>query len=168
LEEAVPLSEEEHRKLEEMARALAVEDPKFVSALQGRTLRSTARMRSLVAGLVFLVGIAILLGGVMIQAGTGSVVLGALGFLVMLSSAMVGLASWRGNQASEDAPAGPDALFDFDDHPHRFEVIDGGRAKKVRRQPKAPRQRRVAKARQGGTFMQRMERRWNRRRDQRY
>jgi hypothetical protein len=170
LEEAVPLSEEEHRKLEEMARALAVEDPKFVSALQGRTLRSTARMRSFAAALVFLVGIAILLGGVMIEAGTLSVLLGAFGFVVMLSSAMVGLAAWRGNQAPEETPAGPDALFDFDDHPHRFEVIDGGRSSKTKRQrrPRQPRQSRGSKPRKHGTFMQRMEQRWNRRRDQRY
>lgn len=169
LEEAVPLSEEEHRKLEEMARALAVEDPKFVSALQGRTLRSTARMRSLVAGLVFVVGIAILLGAVMTGAGTVSVLLGAVGFVVMLSSAMVGLASWRGHQVHEEVPSSPDALFDFEDHPHRFEVIDGGRSAKAKRtraprQPRRPRQR--GKQPKRGTFMQRIEQRWNHRREQ--
>jgi len=164
----VPLSEEEHRKLEEMARALAVEDPKFVSALQGRTLRSTARMRSMVAGLVFLAGIAILLGGVMIEAGTFSILLGALGFCVMLTSAMVGLAAWRGNQAPEEAPSTTDALFDFDDHPHRFEVIDGGRASKPKRQPRQQRQPRQRSRGNKGTFMQRMEQRWLRRRDRGY
>ena len=146
----MPLSEEEHRKLEEMARALAVEDPKFVSALQGRTLRSTARMRSMVAGLVFVAGIAILLG--------------ARGVCVMLASAMVGLAAWRGHQAPEEPASPPDALFDFDDHPHRFEEIDGGRAKKAKRAPRQPRQRRQRPASKG-TFMQRMEQRWLRRRD---
>jgi hypothetical protein len=168
LEEAVPLSEEEHRKLEEMARALAVEDPKFVSALQGRTLRSTARMRSLVAGLVFLGGIAILLGGVMTTAGALSVVIGALGFVVMLTSAMIGLAAWRGHQAHEEVPAGPDSLFDFEERPQRFEVIDGGRASKPKRQrgPRQPRKPRGPRGRKQGTFMQRIEKRWSRRRDQ--
>lgn len=163
LEEAVPLSEEELRLLEQMERALAAEDPKFVSALQGRTLRRVARMRSLAAGLVFLGGIAMLLGGVMTDAGTPSVLLGALGFVVMLTSAMVGLAAWRGHQLPEERPAGPDALFDFDDRPHRFEVIDGGRASKAKRHPKQQRQRRQRKT---GTFIQRMEQRWQHRRNQ--
>jgi hypothetical protein len=87
--------------------------------------------------------------------------LGIVGFLVMLVSAMTGLAAWRGQRATDDhAPATPEALFDFDDHPHRFEVLDGGRVhrpKRQRRHPRAPRQ---------GTFMQRLERRWQRRREQ--
>lgn len=161
----MPLSEEEHRKLEEMARALAVEDPKFVSALQGRTLRSTVRMRSLVAGFVFLLGIAILLGSVMIGGGTVSVLAGAFGFVVMLVSAMVGLAAWRGNQAPEEVPSNADALFDFDDNPRPFEVIDGGRASRPRREPRTPRRPRQVRQRRQGTFMQRIEQRWQRRRD---
>ena len=155
----MPLSEEELRLLEQMERALAAEDPKFVSALQGRTLRHVARMRSLVAGVVLLAGMALLLGGAMIGGPAGTA-LGVLGFLVMLGAAMVGLAAWRGHHAPEERPS-PDALFDFDDHPHRFEVIDGGRASKPKRQ-RAPKQRKQ------GTFMQRMEQRWQHRRDQGY
>lgn len=158
----MPLSEEELRALEQIERAYAAEDPKFVSMLQGRTLRSSGRMRSFVAGLVFLLGVAILLGGVMAAAGTVSVVLGALGFVVMLTSSMIGLAAWRGHQAPEEQPSTADALFDFDDHPHRFQAIDGGKAAK----PKRPaRPRRAPKAASSGTFMQRIEQRWQRRRD---
>ena len=61
----MPLSEEELRLLEQMERALAAEDPKFVSALQGRTLRRVVRMRAIGAGVVFLCGIALLMGGAM-------------------------------------------------------------------------------------------------------
>lgn len=159
----MPLSEEELRALEQMERAYAAADPKFVSMLQGRTLRSSVRLRSIAAGFVFLLGIAILLGGVMAEAGTVSVVIGALGFVVMLSSAMVGLAAWRGNQAPEEAPSTADALFDFDDNPRRFQAIDGGRASKPKR-PSRPR--RSPKAPTHGTFMQRIEQRWQRRREQ--
>lgn len=158
----MPLSEEELRALEQIERAYASEDPKFVSMLQGRTLRSSVRMRSLVAGVVFLLGVAILLGGVMAEAGTVSVVLGALGFVVMLCSAMVGLAAWRGQQAPEEAPSTADALFDFDDSPRRLHSIDGGRASKPKRQPRV---RRAPKQASHGTFMQRVEQRWQRRRD---
>jgi hypothetical protein len=153
----VPLSEEELRLLEQMERALAAEDPKFVSALQGRTLRRMARMRTIAAGVVFLGGMALLLGGAMAQMTW----LGIVGFLVMLGSATLGLASWRGHRVgADDRPTEPaDELFDFDDHPHRFEVLDGGRSHK----PKRPRQQR---ARRQGTFMQRLEQRWQHRRDQ--
>jgi len=156
----VPLSEEELRLLEQMERALAAEDPKFVSALQGKTLLRVARMRSIAAGAVFLGGVALLMVGAMSE----QPVVGILGFLVMLASAMIGLAAWRGHRVTEDRPASPDALFDFDDHPHRFEVIDGGRSAKAKRQ-RQPRQRRPRKQ---GTFLQRMEQRWQQRRDQGY
>ncbi len=151
------LSEEELRLLEQMERALAAEDPKFVSALQGRTLRRVARMRTIAAGVVFVGGVALLMGGAMAQLTW----LGIVGFLVMLASATIGLAAWRGHRAPEERPApAADALFDFDDHPHRFEVLEGGRsgrAKRPRRQPRARRQ---------GTFMQRLEQRWQHRREQ--
>lgn len=156
-EEAVPLSEEELRLLEQMERALAAEDPKFVSALQGRTLRRAARMRTIGAAVVFVGGVALLMGGAMAQLTW----LGILGFLVMLGSATLGLAAWRGHRVADDPrPSAPgDALFDFEDHPHRFEVIEGGRTK-------ARRPRRQPRARRHGTFMQRLEQRWQQRRDQ--
>jgi hypothetical protein len=156
MEEVVPLSEEELRLLEQMERALAAEDPKFVSALQGRTLRRMARMRTVAAAVVFVGGVALMMGGAVAEMWW----LGIMGFLVMLVSAMVGLAAWRGQRSTDEhAPSSPEALFDFDDHPHRFEVLDGGRAdrpKRQRRQPRQPRQ---------GTFLQRLERRWQRRRE---
>jgi hypothetical protein len=157
LEDAVPLSEEELRLLEQMERALAAEDPKFVSALQGRTLRRVARMRTMAAAVVFVGGVALLMGGAMAQMTW----LGIVGFLVMLGSATVGLAAWRGHRVSDERPAEPaDALFDYDDNPHRFEVLDAGRAGKPRRPRRQPRPRRQ------GTFMQRLEQRWQHRRDQ--
>ncbi|MFL6155091.1 MAG: DUF3040 domain-containing protein [Marmoricola sp.] len=165
----MPLSEEELRLLEQMERALAAEDPKFVSALQGRTLRRVARLRTLFAGVAFLGGIALLMGGAIAELPW----LGILGFLVMLGSAMFGIAAWRGHRVPDERPGGPDALFDFDDHPHRFEVLEGGRAGKPRRdRSKTARQRKLRQPKQGqpkqGTFMQRMEQRWQHRRNQGY
>jgi hypothetical protein len=158
LEEVVPLSEEELRLLEQMERALAAEDPKFVSALQGRTLRRMARMRTVGAAVVFLAGIALLLGGAMSKMYW----LAIIGFLVMLASAMTGLAAWRGHRVADERPGPltPEAVLGADDHPHRFEVLEGGRAGKPRRPRRQPR------ARRHGTFMQRLEQRWQHRRDQ--
>lgn len=153
----MPLSEEELRLLEQMERALAAEDPKFVSALQGRTLRRVARMRTIAAGAVFIGGVALLMGGAIGQ----QTWLGVIGFLVMLGSATLGLAAWRGQRAPEERPHA-DTPFDFDDRPHRFDVIDGGRAAKPRR----PRRQRAPRAPRAGNFMQRLEQRWHHRRDQ--
>jgi len=155
LEEDVPLSEEELRLLEQMERALAAEDPKFVSALQGRTLRRVARMRTIAAGAVFLGGLALLMGGAM----SSMTWLGAVGFVVMLGSATLGMAAWRGQRAPEERPSA-ESLFEFDDRPHRFDVIQGGRASKATRRPRKQR------APKQGTFMQRLEQRWQQRRDQ--
>ena len=166
----MPLSEEELRLLEQMEQALAQEDPKFVSTLRGSSLERVARMRTVAAAVVFIVGIATLMGG----AVSGNTLVGVVGFVVMVGSATLGLASWRGRKASTAQPQrSEDQLFDFDDHPHRFDVIDGGRAdrpRKLRRSGggKQPRRPRVAKAPKQGTFMQRMEQRWERRRHQGY
>ena len=164
----MPLSEEELRLLEQMEQALAQEDPKFASALRGSSLARNARLRTIAAGVVFAAGVALLLGGAMAQL----IWLGVIGFLVMLASATLGLAAWRGRHAPVAQPQrSEDALFDFDDHPHRFDVIEGGRSSRPRRLRKqggkAPR-RSGGKAPKQGTFMQRMEQRWERRRQQGY
>ena len=162
----MPLSEEELRLLEQMEQALAQEDPKFVSALRGSSIERVARMRTFAAAGVFVLGIVMLMGGAVSQ----QIWLGVLGFVVMLASATLGLAAWRGRHAPAAQPqqGGEDQLFDFDDQPHRFDVIEGGRNRSRRRSGgKAPRRHgnRIPKQ---GNFMQRMEQRWERRRNQGY
>jgi hypothetical protein len=118
---------------------------------------------------IFVVGVVMLMGGAM-SGNKQGVFLGVFGFIVMVGSATVGLASWRGRHAPATQPQrSEDQLFDFDDHPHRFDVIEGGRAnrpRKLRRQAggRPARRPRSAKAPKQGTFMQRMEQRWERRR----
>ena len=164
----MPLSEEELRLLEQMEQALAQEDPKFVSTLRGSTLERVARMRTVAAAGIFVLGVVMLMGGAIAQMTW----LGILGFVVMLASATVGLAAWRGRHAPQAQPQrGEDQLFDFDDHPHRFDVIEGGRSsrpRKLRRPGGKPARRPANKAPRQGTFLQRMEQRWERRRNQGY
>lgn len=164
----MPLSEEELRLLEQMEQALAQEDPKFASTLRGSTLERVARLRTLAAGGVFVLGVVMLMGGAVTQ----QIWLGVLGFVVMLASATVGLATWRGRHTrAAQPPRTEDQLFDFDDHPRRFDVVEGGRSAKSRRMRrlggKAPRGAGSKPAKQG-TFMQRIEQRWERRRNQGY
>jgi hypothetical protein len=150
----VPLSEEELRLLEQMEHALAAEDPKFASTLRGTSLRRSARRRAIAAGVVFVLGIVMLMGGVMIQSAVGFAI-GIAGFVVMLASATVALTSMRGQQHAT-AAADPRTAM----HPSRgFTVIDGGRAGKLGRKGRTS-------ARTSGSFMERMEERWRRRREQ--
>jgi hypothetical protein len=87
----VPLSDHEQRLLEQMERALYAEDPKFATSMRGSDLRARYRRRAVLAGLAFLVGVAGLMAGAVIQV----IPLGVVGFLVMLVSAWYAVTSWR-------------------------------------------------------------------------
>ncbi|MFC6285594.1 DUF3040 domain-containing protein [Nocardioides sp. GCM10027113] len=143
----MPLSEEELRLLEQMERALVEEDPKFASTLRGTTLRSTARRRALLAGVGFVIGVTVLMTGAIAQ----TPLIGIAGFVVMLASATLGLAALRGqrNAPAAEVPETPDPKG------HGFTLIHGGKKGRTR---KAGRQ-------SSGSFMERMEQRWNRRRE---
>ena len=101
----MPLSEEELRLLEQMERALVEEDPKFASTLRGTSLRSVARRKAVIAGVVFVIGVAVMMTGLVMQ----RIPVGIVGFVVMLGSATVGLSALRGQRgapaATADAPA---------------------------------------------------------------
>lgn len=145
----MPLSEEELRLLEQMERALVEEDPKFASTLRGTSLRRSARRRAIAAGVTFVVGMGVLLAGAM----TALVVVGIVGFVIMLASAVIGLNAVRGQQAAAAADAARTA-----GHPsHGFTVIEGGRRPRLGR----GRSRRTS----SGSFMERMEERWRHRRE---
>ena len=146
----MPLSEEELRLLEQMERALSEEDPKFASTLRGTSLRRTARRRAIAAGAVFVLGIVLLMTGAITQIWA----IGIVGFVVMLGSATFGLNALRsqaqaGPAAEAGAPGGEQGA-------RAFTVIQGGRKSRTR-------QRRTP---QGGSFMERMEERWRRRREE--
>lgn len=150
----MPLSEEELRLLEQMERALVAEDPKLASTMRGTTLRATARRRAVLAGGVFVLGVALLMTGAVTQL----IAVGIVGFLVMLASAYIALSSWRSqNHSVEQSGSAPTGA-----HPN-FSVIEGSRTKK-----RAPRSGRPVRGRSpgSGSMMQRFEERWRRRRDQ--
>jgi hypothetical protein len=69
--------------LEQMEQALAAEDPKFASQMQGSSLASLQRRRWLVGGLGVLAGLGLVLVGV-----NTTMWVGAIGFAVMVASAV--------------------------------------------------------------------------------
>lgn len=143
----MPLSEEELRLLEQMERALVEEDPKFASTLRGTTMRRAARRRAVLAGLVFAIGIAVLMGGAI----SGYWWVGIAGFVVMLGSATVGLSALRGQRVSGGADAS------MAEHPSGLGVVQGG---------KSSRRSGGGRPRSSSGFMDTLRARWRRRRDQ--
>lgn len=152
----MPLSEEELRLLEQMERALVEEDPKFASTLRGTSLRRSAHRKVALATVGFVVGVVVMMTGV-IAGGSSTangltliVTLGIVGFLIMLGSATFGLAAMRSQRRVGPVPAqAPDP-----EHPSNFTLIQGSRSRTRRRQ------------RSSASFMDRMETRWRRRREQ--
>lgn len=144
----MPLSEEELRLLEQMERALVAEDPKFVSALRGTARRRDARRRSFIAGGVFVLGVVVLMTGAVME----RTIVGIIGFVVMLGSAVLALSYWRSQSApAPQAEATPEAAGSG----FGLSVVEGGKKSKKR----APRSRGSHQP-----MMQRFEERWRRRR----
>ncbi|GAA4682981.1 spore wall synthesis complex protein [Streptomyces chumphonensis] len=138
----MPLSEHEQRMLEQMERALYAEDPKFATALEGSDLRAPSRRRVYQAVAGFVVGIALLMAGMVAQI----VWLGVVGFLVMLGCAVLAVTGWR------KAPA-EGARQDGESGDGRE---GGGRGAGRGRRQRTPRR----------SVMNRIEDRWQRRRDE--
>ncbi|AYN36179.1 DUF3040 domain-containing protein [Streptomyces albus] len=123
--------------LEQMERALYAEDPKFATALEGSGLRTYTRRRVYQAVAGFLVGIALLMAGMVAQQIWISVV----GFLVMLGCAVLAVTGWRkapkpGEQQQQSGSG----------------TRGGGSARRQSRQRRS--------------VMDRIEQRWQRRRDE--
>ncbi len=143
----MPLSEEELRLLEQMERALVEEDPKLASTLRGTSWRRSARRRTIIAAVAFVVGVVVLMTGAI----TAYWAVGIGGFVIMLASATIAVTAVRGQQTAAADPR-------HTGHPSQgggFRVIDGGRSGKSRRPRRTS----------SGSFMERMESRWRRRRD---
>lgn len=143
----MPLSDEELRLLEQMERALVADDPKLANTLRGTSRPPTDRNRALISGVVFVLGIVIMMWGAVGQMA----LLGVAGFVVMVAAATIGLTALRKPAAAthpnNPRPSGHEG----------FAVVDGGRSER--------RPRRQSRPRAHGTFMERLEERWRRRRE---
>ncbi len=133
------LSNEEQRLLEQMEAALAAEDPKLVNALRGTGTRRVHRRRAALAGVAFFGGLVLLVVGLYLATGArGYIALSVLGFVLMVAAAVVAILSWQ--HVGSAVAAG--------DRPDRAKTAQGSRAP----------------GNQG--FMDKMEERWRKRRDE--
>ena len=136
----MPLSEHEQQLLEQMEQALYAEDPKFASQMQGAGARASARRRMAVGVVGVVVGLALVLVGV-----NTTMWIGAAGFAVMVGAVAFALTPPRRRSALGTVQ--PDGT--------------------VRRSTTGkPNKSKSSKS--GGSFMNRIEGRWDKRRDDGY
>ncbi len=136
----MPLSEHEQRLLEQMEQALYAEDPKFATSLRSNSSGRASRGRAALGVIVFLVGVATLLGGAIIPL----IPLGVAGFAIMVLGALLAYLGLRPGPAVTQAETEPTG-----------DAAPGGQA------PGRP-----SKSKPAGGFMDRLEDRWQRRREQ--
>ena len=135
----MPLSEHEQRLLEQMERALYAEDPKFATSLRSASAGRASRGRAAFGVLVLLGGITLLMLGAILPL----IALGVAGFVIMVIGATLTYLALRGRAA---APAAE------------------GEATPGDAPSAAPR--RASKPKQSSGFMDRLEDRWRKRRDE--
>ena len=124
----MPLSEREQRLLDQIERALSVEDPKLTSALSG-PYRHKPRLRFIEGVAVLASGLVLLVLGVGItslSSTAGFLWLSAIGFLLMLGGAVLAVASVGPiRKASPAAPGKPHRHW-FSLEPPLIFAVDAG------------------------------------------
>ena len=141
----MPLSEHEQQLLEQMEQALYAEDPKFASQMQGAGARAAARRRVAIGVVGVVVGLALVLVGV-----NTTMWIGAIGFAVMVAAVAFALTPPRRGKAALGA------------------VQADGSVRRATPRPKAGPGKAAKGRRASGSFMNRMEERWDRRKDSGY
>jgi hypothetical protein len=93
----MPLSEHEQRLLEQIERELYADDPKLVSTVRSINPRTYALRRLWRSTALFVIGLGVLVAAVVISGnhGVASIVLGLVGFVVMLLAALRGSGDLR-------------------------------------------------------------------------
>jgi hypothetical protein len=97
----VPLSDHEQKMLEQMEQALAAEDPKFASQMQGRSLSALQHRRWIVGAVGVIAGLGLVLVGVNTMMWVGAV-----GFAVMVAAAVYAVTPPRRAKAAAAKEAG--------------------------------------------------------------
>ncbi len=132
----MPLSEHEQRLLEQMEQALYAEDPKFATSLRNTSGGRASRGRAALGVLILIAGVAMLMGGVIVPL----IPLGVAGFVIMTVGATLAYLGLRSRPAAA------------------AETVDGA--------PQAPQGGTQRAPKQSSGFMNNLEDRWRKRRDQ--
>lgn len=136
----MPLSDHEQQLLDQMEQALYAEDPRFATQMKG-VARRGAHKRHILGGLGVLVGLALVLVGV-----NTTWIIGGIGFALMVASLAYALSPGRPAKVTLGSVPADGSI--------RSTTAAGGAKKSRPRKPAAS----------SGTFLQRLEARWERRR----
>ena len=117
-----------------LERALAAEDPKFVSAMRGTNVRLYYKRRAVLAGVGFVLGIAVLMTGAIVP----NTIIGVVGFVMMVACLYIAALSMK-------------------------RISNAGDTDDI---PPPPAKKHRTRHDSSGSFMERMEDRWRRRRDE--
>lgn len=141
----MPLSEHEQRVLEQMEQALYAEDPRLASQLKSTSQGGPVvdRRRIALGVIIALAGLGLVLVGVMSQL----ILVGGLGFLAMVFGG-----AWAATPARS--------------HPRLSVVHHNGRVNGPTAGSVGPKGKASRKPKPSGTFMQRMEQQWDKRREE--
>jgi hypothetical protein len=106
----MPLSEHEQRLLEQIERALIAEDPKFASTVRAGRLRRPTRRRRLQGLVLFVLGLVLLVVGVAVRSIwlANVPVVSVVGFLVMLTGAVLAVTSIGAGKKAPNKSAEPE------------------------------------------------------------
>jgi hypothetical protein len=132
----MPLSEHEQKLLDQMERALYAEDPSFATQMKGHGRPGGTSRTRLVGGIIVAVlGLAVVVLGV----NAASIPLGVVGFVIMVAGVAWAMTPPRGSRS------------------------DAAQSAAQRQGPARP-AKGTKKARNGGSFLQKMDDRWEKRR----
>ncbi|MAU81161.1 MULTISPECIES: DUF3040 domain-containing protein [Gordonia] len=106
----MPLSEHEQRMLEQIESALYAEDPKFASSVKRRRLGRSSGRRRLQAVAIFVIGLVLLVGGLVVEVRVGGFpIISLIGFLVMFGAGLMALWGGDGRGSTGNQSAGGSA-----------------------------------------------------------
>jgi hypothetical protein len=93
----MPLSDHEQRMLDQIESALYAEDPKFASSVRGGNLRAPSARRRLQGGVLFVVGLALLVSGVPFYANVNHafLIVSIVGFVIMFGGVVYAITGPR-------------------------------------------------------------------------
>ncbi|QKT07588.1 DUF3040 domain-containing protein [Gordonia sp. X0973] len=101
----MPLSEHEQRMLDQIENALYADDPKFASTVQRSALGGGRRRLQAIA--LFILGLALLIGGIVAGVHIGGFpILSLIGFLVMFGAGLWALRGGRGKPSLKSVDGG--------------------------------------------------------------
>lgn len=106
----MPLSDHEQRMLDQIESALYAEDPKFASSVRGGNLRAPSARRRIQGGLLFAVGLALLVTGVAcVGISQLFLIVSVIGFVVMFGGVVFAITGPRvqGGRERAAGEAGP-------------------------------------------------------------